>query len=408
MKKYIFICGLILGITNNCICFAMDNNTVQISEKDQKIYNMRKATEGIYCQDLLVYHVDYVNRAEAFLKKKDFEKAQKHINLAIYYYDKNPLAYLIKAEIDLHNNNLESAKLNYQKACDIREVNIKKDRNGNEYIDFDNRLYDSETNNTMWVRMLKLLAKFALYENDTKLAQEYINEIRNNWETFDIEVLYIETEIAKAEGNISVYETSKKFLNLLLENNKKLEKQPNNAEIYVINAMCLAVFGEKEFAISSIDKAIKLSPNNSGYLIAKSQLYTNDDKEKLELLNKAVKINPINNPEVYIERAQYYISKEQYDNGLNDLQKAMQYGAKEDDLASFFGICYMASGEYEKALKYFTIANDEYLIAKALMCMEKYKEALDKFNRIKVNPDFERAQKDILECINYCKKHIKG
>lgn len=245
MKKYIFICGLILGITNNCICFAMDNNTVQISEKDQKIYNMRKATEGIYCQDLLVYHVDYVNRAEAFLKKKDFEKAQKHINLAIYYYDKNPLAYLIKAEIDLHNNNLESAKLNYQKACDIREVNIKKDRNGNEYIDFDNRLYDSETNNTMWVRMLKLLAKFALYEKDIDLAQDYINVIRNNWETFDIEVLYIETEIAKAEGNISVYETSKKFLNLLLENNKKLEKQPNNAEIYVINAMCLAVFGRK-------------------------------------------------------------------------------------------------------------------------------------------------------------------
>lgn len=130
---------MLLCLANN-FSFAIDNG-IQISEKDKKIYVMRKTTQELYGEDVIVYHICYVEKAQKFLKKGDFEKANKYINLAIYYYDKNPLTYLIKSEINLHNNDIKSAKLNLQKACDIRDTNIKTNKNGEYIEEYNNRLY---------------------------------------------------------------------------------------------------------------------------------------------------------------------------------------------------------------------------------------------------------------------------
>ena len=103
MKKVLLII-ILLGLTNS-ICLGITDNTIQISERDKKLYTLRKNPEfGFYSGNMALYNADFTRKAENFLNKENYEKANKYINLALYYYEQNPLTYIIKAEIDLNNN----------------------------------------------------------------------------------------------------------------------------------------------------------------------------------------------------------------------------------------------------------------------------------------------------------------
>ena len=115
MKRKILIL-IILALSINCISYAIDSN-IQISDKDKQLYKLRQNKEyGIYAGDMSLYNADYTDKADTFLKQGNIEKANKYIDLALYYYDRNPLSYVIKGEIDILNNNIESAKSNCEKA----------------------------------------------------------------------------------------------------------------------------------------------------------------------------------------------------------------------------------------------------------------------------------------------------
>lgn len=401
MKKYIILI-MLLCLANN-FSFAIDNG-IQISEKDKKIYTMRKTAQELYGEDVIVYHIGYVEKAQKFLKKGDFEKANKYINLAIYYYDKNPLTYLIKAEINLHNNDIKSAKLNLQKACDIRDTNIKTNKNGEYIEEYNNRLYDSYTAETLWVRILKLYAKIAIKENYIELAEDYINEIRENWKYFDSEVTLIYSEILEAQGKHDASYGYKTVSYSIQNTNNEIKNHPNNAELYYDNAYSFSLMDENEFALRCINKAIEISPK-SEYLLFKVDLI-DDKKEILKLLNEAVQLSPIDNSQVYEYRATYFLEDEQYEKALNDFKKAIQYGTKEDELANSLGICYFETGNYYEAIKYFSKPNTNLgYKADTLMELGKYQEALDIYYKILNNPDYNKDA--ILINIKYCKNHMK-
>lgn len=393
---------MLLCLANN-FSFAIDNG-IQISEKDKKIYVMRKTTQELYGEDVIVYHICYVEKAQKFLKKGDFEKANKYINLAIYYYDKNPLTYLIKSEINLHNNDIKSAKLNLQKACDIRDTNIKTNKNGEYIEEYNNRLYDSYTAETLWVRILKLYAKIAIKENNIELAEDYINEIRENWKYFDSEVTLIYSKILEAQGKHDASYGYKTVSYSIQKANNEINKHPNNAELYYDNAYAFSLMDENEFALRYINKAIEISPK-SEYLLFKVDLIE-DKKEILKLLNEAVQLSPIDNAQVYEYRGTYFMEDGQYEKALNDFKKAIQYGTKEDELANSLGICYFETGNYHEAIKYFSKpdCNLGYK-ADTLMELGKYQEALDIYYKILNNPDYNKDA--ILINIKYCKNHMK-
>ena len=63
MKKYIILI-MLLCLANN-FSFAIDNG-IQISEKDKKIYTMRKTAQELYGEDVIVYHIGYVEKAQKF------------------------------------------------------------------------------------------------------------------------------------------------------------------------------------------------------------------------------------------------------------------------------------------------------------------------------------------------------
>ena len=174
MRK-ILLTAVILALSINCISFAIDNN-IQISDKDKKLYKLRQNQEyGMYAGDMSMYNKDYTDKADSFLQKGDIEKANKYIDLALYYYDRNPLSYVIKAEIDLKKNNINGTKDNYQKAIDIIESDLDK--------------YNSTKCNSLWIRIDKGYIKIALQENDILTASDKIDVIRANWTHFDTEII---------------------------------------------------------------------------------------------------------------------------------------------------------------------------------------------------------------------------
>ena len=173
MKKLLAV--LIIGLSINCVSFAIDNN-IQISDKDKKLYQLRQNAEyGLYAGDMSMYNADYTNKADNFLQKGDLEKANKYINLAIYYYDSNPLTYVIKSELDLLNNDIECAKANFDKVFDILGNDVDK--------------YDSRS--SLIIRIDKLDAKIAMAEKDYNKASDIIDEIRERWTTFDNAIFII-------------------------------------------------------------------------------------------------------------------------------------------------------------------------------------------------------------------------
>lgn len=403
MKKVLLII-ILLGLTNS-ICLGITDNTIQISERDKKLYTLRKNPEfGFYSGNMALYNADFTRKAENFLKKGNYEKANKYINLALYYYEQNPLTYIVKAEIDLNNNKIDSAKLNYQKACDIRESNIRIDKNGKEYIEYDSQLYSSYTNSTLWERIAKGRAKIALKENNLQAANKIIDYITDNWVYLDKEIFKIKSEILKAEGNKElsiIYENT--FNTLSLTDNLD-ENNPNDAEAYYQRASAYHNVGEDEFALNAIKKAINLK-QDSRYFLLKYQLVKNDS-EKLDMLNYAIKLNP-KQSEAYLERANlFYHHNERFENAINDYKKVIEIdNLDETDFAEEIGTCYYKLGDYQKAYEYYSKSIDCLgLKGDTLYSMGKYKEALNIYNSILNNPDYNKS--NVLYMIASCKENL--
>ena len=382
MRK-ILLTAVILALSINCISFAIDNN-IQISDKDKKLYKLRQNQEyGMYAGDMSMYNKDYADKADSFLQKGNIEKANKYIDLALYYYDRNPLSYVIKAEIDLKNNNINGAKDNYRKAIDIIESDLDK--------------YNSAKCNSLWVRIDKGYIKIALFENDTFTANDRFIKIKSYWNNFDNEVIRLYGKIVDGEKYYS------NIADLLDNIDLKLKKQPNDADLYYLKALILwDKFQETNFAYYYVNKAIEIQ-KQSKYLLLKSQLV--QDKEKqLNLINGAVKINPTGNPDVYIARADFYYDEENYENALQDYLKALNYGSKTEDYAEQIGWCYFELEEFEQSLKYFVISNNIGGQADSLLNLGRYKEALELYKQIIGNPAYNQ---DVVKSnMNACKKNL--
>ena len=117
MKRKYYIFALIIALSLNNVCFA-DN---QQTNPPKHVFSLRNVLLG----DNVQTNASYTWEANSYIKKGNLEKASKSIEKAIYFYDSNPLTYVIKGELEILNNNISGAKADYQKASDIIENNTK-------------------------------------------------------------------------------------------------------------------------------------------------------------------------------------------------------------------------------------------------------------------------------------------
>lgn len=392
MKNKFFIIILLFLLANN-ICMAVDitsQQTSTIKASSKKVFSFRKFYLGL---DDVTTNGYYTLDAKFYIEKGNFDKASVAISKALYFYDKNPLTYVLKAEIEFHNNNIIEAKKDYDKAEQI-----------NDTVSYDNRLYGTYTNNTLWERICKGRAKIALKENNIPEANKIIDYITTHWFYLDEEVFKIKSEILKAEDKNVLSQQYKNIYDILTWTKELDDKNPNHAYSFYQRALALHQAQEDKFALYYINKAIKLKQDSDYYLL-KYELIENDS-EKVDLLNTAINLNP-KNANAYLERANYfYYHQERYESVLNDYIKAIELGKlDEKDFIEEIGTCYFRLGNYPKAYEYYSKSVDCLgLKADTLLEMGKYKEALAIYNSILNNQKYDKGT--ILYNIACCKENL--
>ena len=218
---------------------------------------------------------------------------------------------------------------------------------------------------------------------------------------------------------------------------KSLELRPGKIEALILLAKLHSLNnGNREAALEAIEKAIEqISDDNeklSEALYIRSRL-ADDERSKIADLIQAVKINP-DNTEALMQRALYYLSKDENDNALTDFKQllslekettdrhvivsqalrergmfseaasildlAIEQDADTDDLYVLRGQAYLAAEESEKAL-------DD--LNKALDLNRQNTDALNLRARLYlIEEDFEKSLNDANELIQLKPDEIEG
>lgn len=124
------------------------------------------------------------------------------------------------------------------------------------------------------------------------------------------------------------------------------------------------------------------------------------------MLDYAIKLNP-KQSKAYLKRANYYYyHNEKFENAINDYNKVIEIdNLDEADFAEEIGTCYYKLGNYQKAYEYYSKSIDCLgLKADTLYSMGKYKEALNIYNSILNNPDYDKS--NVLSMIASCKENL--
>lgn len=99
--------------------------------------------------------------------------------------------------------------------------------------------------------------------------------------------------------------------------NKSLAINPNQEELYIWLSTCFQEMGEVREAIKAYDKLIDLNPFNANYLVDRGVLKSLIDREAaVEDYVQALELTP--HPLAYNNRADYFRSKGQFDQALED------------------------------------------------------------------------------------------
>ncbi len=160
-------------------------------------------------------------------------------------------------------------------------------------------------------------------------------------------------------------------LNKLKENHKK---DTVEAEYWVRYSKACYTFYKYEDAKFSIDKAIKLNPNNASYYFEKGMLHIKigELEPSLAALEKAVSIVP--EGEYFYWKGIANQQLKNLTNAENDYDKALENNFEAPELYNNFAILLAENGNYEKALE---------MINKAIILNGKYPQAYS--TRSKIN-----------------------
>jgi len=129
------------------------------------------------------------------------------------------------------------------------------------------------------------------------------------------------------------------------------------AESYYKCANAYEKLKNYNLALSNIDKAIELIPNDANFYNKRAVIYGNigDYGKAIGDLNKAMWINP-DFADTYNNRAGIYTLAGKYQDAVSDLETAIRLNSQSVDLYVNLGMLYLKLGKDEQAAKEFQVA----------------------------------------------------
>jgi tetratricopeptide (TPR) repeat protein len=200
----------------------------------------------------------------------------------------------------------------------------------------------------------------------------------------------------------------------LADFSKAIEIDPNDYDYYNARGKLFLAFGFYKEAIVDFEKSISIKPNDVGYSqIGLAKFYL-DDKNAIDEVNKAIKIEP-NFAEAYYIRGTINRDEGRYKEAISDLDQAIKLSKYNAKYYNTRGMLYFqmqdgnaavadftkainekndyAMAYYNRAFTYkkfpYSVSNDENPIAKIRLQRDKMLE--DFSSAIKYKPNFDAA-----------------
>ena len=129
--------------------------------------------------------------------------------------------------------------------------------------------------------------------------------------------------------------------------------EPNSADIYYYIGEAYRFKGEASNALKSYNRALEINPKfGAPYLgLARERLFQDPNVNVEYLFAEAISRDP-NFGEIYLERAKYYINKNNPKAAIVDLDRADQLLANSADVQLTYANAYLALDDQKSALKY--------------------------------------------------------
>lgn len=132
-------------------------------------------------------------------------------------------------------------------------------------------------------------------------------------------------------------------------------QQKNNPSLLVLMATLEAKNGEYELSLYHINKALRVRPNTSSFILLKANLLLAMDKKKdaLKFLKKSNNRYK-KNTDVRLAEVQLLVEQKQEKKALKRLTNALKYNPNAEDLLFLAGLTHIDHKQYQEAEKHLT------------------------------------------------------
>ncbi|MCA2699507.1 MAG: tetratricopeptide repeat protein, partial [Microcystis sp. M179S2] len=276
---------------------------------------------------------------------------------------------------------------------------------------FDEAIKQNDPENVYLAWYGKGLALFELREHQPAIEalQQAINTLpkREDLKKFHSSILQRQSVFYRFLGDFSTSagrereaEARENYEQALTLINQAISLLPNNPNYYNEKSSVLSRLKRYDEGLAAINQAINLAPRAAWYS-NRGVLYQDQQKYKLALddYNKAIELNP-NHANAYVNRGILYYNQQKYELALSDFSKAIDINPNDAEAYSNRGGVYYNQQKYELALSDINKAieiNPNYAVAyynrgNLYYNQQKYDSALADYNQaIKLNRNFANA-----------------
>jgi len=141
----------------------------------------------------------------------------------------------------------------------------------------------------------------------------------------------------------------------VLEFDKVIDLDPQNAFAYSNRGYCFAMKGEFDTAVQDFTKAIEINPNYDDAICKRAKSYAalRKFKESFADYDRAIEINP-QNKTAYLERGSIKAMSGDTEQALTDLNKAIELSPQDENGYFGRGMTYVMKKDYKDAIDDFT------------------------------------------------------
>jgi len=360
MKKHLTLTCLILILSST---FIFGQNAKQYFKAGQDFIATNNYKDGIeqFSKAIEIspnYADAYIERANAYEKINELNKAADDYNRALVFENKTPEVYYGAARINYKLGNFKEAKDYINKSLELRSKFL-------EALQL----------------QVKILIELEEYMNALTAAKKAIILKDNAYNNY-------------YHGIVSEY--LKNYNQAEIDFQKAIAKNRRFVEPYIAIARLRLNMNKLNQAIENCNTAIELDKDNTDAYLVRSQVYIKmlEFPKAIDDISKNIIIDP-ENEEMYLVRGTYYQQYAQHQNAINDFTKVIMMDDKCSEAYYKRAYSFEQIANYKAAIKdYETLSALSEYDVKAKKLLESAKDRLFELNRednkpviVLVNPE---------------------